>query len=156
MPTVASIAARPHRDGGGIRPQGYVGNPAEYVDPLGLTPTAHGNITAQGELDWSGTDPHGLSRSDHVKRHSVDNPNRNSKHGVFNGDPIVQAEDAWKHVKSTGMQPQLQGSRHVYDVPSPNAGIQGGNPKPGHGQTLNKIRIVTDGSSNGVITAFPV
>ena len=55
-----------------------------------------------------------------------------------------------------GIQPQQQGNRLVYDIPSPNAGIQGGNPAlPGHGQTLNTIRIVTEANSNRVITAFP-
>lgn len=69
----------------------------------------------------------------------------------------MQTEDAWKHAKNTGIKPEIQGNRHVYDVPYPNAGIQGGNPNlPGNGQTLNKIRIVTDSSSNGVITAFPI
>ena len=113
-------------------------------------------VVAKGPLDWGGTDPQGLSRKDHVRRHGIDDPSRSTAHGVFNGDPINLTADAWKRAKELGIEPQIQGNRLVYDIPYPNAGIQGGNPGlPGHGQTLNTIRIVTEAGSNRVITAFP-
>jgi len=44
-----------------------------------------------------------------------------------------------------------------FDIPSPEAGWQGGNSSlAGHGSSLNSIRIVTEKNSSKVITAFPV
>lgn len=90
-------------------------------------------------------------------RHGIDDPNRNTPHGVFNNDAISQTEDAWRRASDLKIEPAVQGNRWVYDIPSPEAGWQGGNSSlPGHGSSLNAIRIVTEKNSSKVITAFPV
>ena len=130
----------------------YAPNPTGWIDPFGLSCV---NLDKK-PLDWGGVDPKGLSRKDHVKLHGVDDPSRNVPHGVFSSNPINQTADAWKRAKDTGISPVVQGNRRIYDVPTPNAGIQGGNPSlPGHGQTLDTIRIVIEKNSNRVITSFP-
>jgi len=117
----------------------------------------HNNCNiADGPLNWSGTDPNGLTRKDHVRRHGVDDPSRNVPHGVFSENPINQTADAWQRAKDLKIEPTVQGDRLVYEIPSPNAGIQGGNPSlPGHGQTLDTIVIVVEAGNNKIITSFP-
>ena len=139
---------------GGFNPYGYVGIPTVFMDPLGLSSCPNLN---RKPLDWGGEDPNGLSRKDHVRRHGVDDPTRPGPHSVFSQDPINQTADAWGRAKESGLQPTIQGNRRIYDVPTPNAGVQGGNPSvPGHGQSLDGIRIVMERDSNRVITAFPI
>ncbi len=167
---------------GGLNNYQYVKNPIGFVDPLGLAdvPMVGGGcggkngsgksdespspdeveapkVVAKGLLDWGGVDRDGLSRKDHVRRHGTDNPNRNVEHGVFSENPINQTTEAWKQAKETGLQPRFEYGKRIYEIPSPNAGVQGGNPsKLGHGQTLNTIRIVMETNSNRVISAYPV
>ena len=137
---------------GGTNVFQYAPNPTGWIDPFGLSCT---NLDRK-PIDWGGVDPKGLSRKDHVKLHGVDDPSRNVPHGVFSSNPINQTADAWKRAKDTGISPVVQGNRRIYDVPTPNAGIQGGNPSlPGHGQTLDTIRIVLEKNSNRIITSFP-
>ena len=146
------LASDPIGLNGGETPYAYVHNPMGWVDPFGLS----GCNLNKKPLDWGGFDPNGLSRKEHVKLHGVDNPSRNVPHGVFSGDPINQTADAWKRAKEMGLKPKIEGNRRIYDVPTANAGIQGGNPAlDGHGQALDAIRIVLEKDSNRVITAFP-
>ncbi|OHT23049.1 hypothetical protein A3Q29_21580 [Providencia stuartii] len=139
---------------GGFNPYGYVHNPVGFIDPFGL---ACCPPIPKGALDWGGIDPKGLSRKDHVRRHGIDDPTRNIPHGVFNDNAINQTANAWQRAKELGIRPQVQGNKWIYEIPSPNAGWQGGNPSlPGHGQALNTIKIATDANSNRVVTAFPI
>lgn len=74
-------------------------------------------------MQWNADkDAQGLSRKDHIRRHNVDDPNRNVAHWVFNENGINQTANAWGRSQDMGLQPTIQGNRWVYDVPSPNAG----------------------------------
>ncbi|WP_232005293.1 RHS repeat-associated core domain-containing protein [Neisseria animaloris] len=130
---------------GGTNFYQFAVNAKSWTDPLGLC-----------DLDWSGVDPHGLSRKDHVRRHGQDDPGRCGPHGVFADDPIEQTEAAWEKAKRDNITPTQQGNRSVYTVPFPEAGLQGGDPShPNHCGILNNIRIVVE-NGNKVIAAFPI
>ena len=168
--TGSFLTPDPIKLAGGLNNYQYVKNPIEFVDPLGLAstqgvvpgckqkvPVSH---TPSGNLDWSGTDPHGLSRADHVRRHGADDPSRQVPHGVFADEPIKATEDAWGVAKRDGIQPYTEtpgNGNWIYDVPYPDAGIQGGAPGAAAGNPiLNMIRIVVKPNSNQVVTAFPI
>nr|WP_236124192.1 hypothetical protein [Pseudomonas cichorii] len=144
----------------------YVPNPTGWVDPLGLNGCQGGktqttvNHTPSGNLDWSGVDPKGKTRADHVRLHGVDDPARQVTHGVFAEEPISATEQAWAIAKHDGIKPHIEtpgNGNWIYDVPYPDAGIQGGKPGAAAGNPiLNSIRIVVKPNINKIVTAFPM
>ncbi|MNR22955.1 hypothetical protein D3C85_1399430 [compost metagenome] len=125
----------------------------EWVDPLGLTPTACGC------LDWSRTNPKtGETAADHVMRHGEDIPNRQVPHGVFADDPIATTNAAWHKAVQQRISPTVGPNGNlVYDIPYAEAGLQGGILGNTSGNPiLNSVRIVTrPAGTNQVVTSFP-
>ncbi|WP_232486844.1 RHS repeat-associated core domain-containing protein, partial [Pectobacterium parmentieri] len=142
---------------GGIRPQAYVHNPLEWVDPLGLVRKCTGHLP-EGDLDWSRINHKGEDALDHVMRHDVDMPNR-AVHSVFSETSLDQVEDAWNIAKKKGISPYIEdpgNGNWIYDIPYPNAGIAGGVKGAAAGNPiLDNIRIVVEPGTNRVVTAFP-
>lgn len=136
----------------GSDPYRFAPNVWNWIDPLGLTCLP----PASGTLDWSGVDPHGLSRIDHVRLHGNDIPTK-PHHGVFADDPIVTTNAAWQKAVDTGIVPTAQWSGNLaYDVPWPEAGLKGGVSGNAAGNPiLNTVRIVTRPGGTEVVTAFP-
>ena len=114
---------------------------------------------AELPLDWSGVDPNGLSRIDHVRLHSRDDLTK-PIHGVFTGDPILTTEAAWERVRADRIQPSVQPNNGNlrFEVPmarppgQPSVGWQGG--YNGTGAALDSVWIIT--RPNGqLVTSFP-
>lgn len=113
------------------------------------------------------TSPQGLvygpgkeHRLEHVLRHAKDKPNRNGKHGVFDGGPdkTLQTIDlAFEKAKkkSKDVFVKKEGSRTVYEVNmGRRIGFVGGKDGNRRGKPATfKVRIVAAG--NNVITAYP-
>ncbi|MEM5290917.1 RHS repeat-associated core domain-containing protein [Paraburkholderia sabiae] len=131
---------------GGQNPYQFAPNIIGWVDPLGL------KCGPDAPLDWSGFDPAGLSRKEHVKLHGADDVTKDL-HGIFSENPMHMVQQAWKKAKDMGITPTSPGRRETYTIPFPNAGTQGG--KLGSGATLNTIKIVVEKGTNKVVTAFP-
>jgi hypothetical protein len=125
------------------------------VDPLGLA--GCNTPKPSGELDWNRVNPQGEDALTHVMRHDVDIPNRPGAHGVFSETSLDQVENAWNIAKQQGIQLTVgPNGNWVYDIPSPEAGLQGGQVGAAAGiPILNNIRIVTVPNTNQVVTAFP-
>jgi RHS repeat-associated protein len=138
---------------GGMRTQAYVADPMHWVDPLGLAP-----CPASGSLDWSRTNPQGETAPVHVGKHGADVPNRTVPHGVFADDPVATTNAAWNNAVRDGVRPTVGNNGNlIYDIPHPNAGLQGGQPGAAAGNPiLNNVRIVTTPSGNKVVTAHPI
>ncbi len=67
---------------GGLRPQAYVHNPLEWVDPLGLTPLNQGGFSVYGLFDQGATKPYYIGISNHSDRRLLEH----IKSGRFNPD----------------------------------------------------------------------
>jgi len=109
-------------------------------------------------LDWGGKDPNFSSRKDHVRKHGIDSPTRTNPHGVFNGDPIITTQQAWRRAVENNMKPfQYNGQGNwIYDIPMPSAGKQLGSPHlPGYGSSTSHIRIVVEPKTNRIVTSYP-
>ncbi|PWK07425.1 hypothetical protein [Tumebacillus permanentifrigoris] len=89
----------------------------------------------------------------HVRLHENDNSAKEI-HGIFSGDAILMTELAWKN--KGGVVATSTATDDTYRIPFPNAGTQGGRPtKPGFGQVLNYLTIITESGNRKVITAYP-
>lgn len=111
-------------------------------------------------LLYSGRDPEGLTRLDHVKRHTRDIPSRAGSHGVFDGDELnafALIDEAWKKAKEKEIEPDYRGDRAAYLVPmGRRVGYLGGRSGQSRGNpALDEILIVVDSETNRVITAYP-
>lgn len=100
------------------------------------------------------------NRLSHVLAHKADDTSK-LLHGVWSKKmsetDIVQTVDkAWNLAKENNIDGVLQKNGNmVYDIPMGyQVGSQGG--KLGKGQSLNTIRIVTEGKTPEIITAFPI
>ncbi|WP_242414144.1 RHS repeat-associated core domain-containing protein [Salinivibrio sp. MA427] len=67
---------------GGLRPQAYVANPLEWVDPLGLTPLNQGGFSVYGLFDQGATKPYYIGISNDPERRLLEH----IKSGRFNED----------------------------------------------------------------------
>ncbi|WP_230941972.1 RHS repeat-associated core domain-containing protein, partial [Burkholderia stagnalis] len=141
---------------GGINVFQYAPNPISWIDPLGLTSKTP---PACGCLDWSRTNPRtGETAPEHVMRHGEDIPKRQVPHGVFADDPIATTNAAWDKAVQQRVSPTVGPNGNlVYDIPYPEAGLQGGIPGAAAGHPiLDSVRIVTGpGGANKVVTSFP-
>ncbi|WP_414142611.1 RHS repeat-associated core domain-containing protein [Burkholderia cepacia] len=135
---------------GGTNLYQYAPSPISWIDPWGLS---CGSIPekAKDSLDWSRVNPRtGETAIDHV-------PGRTVPRGVFVDDPIVTKNKAWDIAVKDGMAPTVgPNGNWIYDVPYPEAGLQGGIPGNAAGNPiLNSVRMVTNPGENQVITSFP-
>jgi len=112
-------------------------------------------------LRYSGRDPKGLTRVDHVLRHAKDIPSRSGKHGVFSpGDRnkvFALIDEAWQKAKSSNLRSQNQGGRSIYNVSmGRKVGYLGGKVgKQRRNPSLKKVRIVFETGTTNIVTAFP-
>ena len=70
-------------------------------------------------LRYRGRDPAGLTRVEHIKRHTRDEPNRAGPHGVFDGGSKVAfavIDEAWNLATDKKLQPEREGDRSSYTV----------------------------------------
>ena len=116
------------------------------------------NCNAEGDIGgWDQRDGNGLSRREHVERHNNDIPDRDGPHGVFADDAVETVDKAWEKAIEMELEGVVQPNGNIrYEVPYPDAGLQGGNPDlPGHGDVLDTVTIVVKPPNNDIITAFP-
>ncbi len=103
----------------------------------------------------------GEHRTDHVLRHTEDQPNRNGSHGVFNAkgnDAFRLIDEAYELVKAKSRQVKSESSRgnmaHVIDMKR-QIGYKGGKSGNSRGKPpLSKIKLIL-ANGDRVITAYP-
>ncbi len=116
-----------------------------YISPAGLLFTRG---SAEGH------------RLDHLKRHTVDDPSRAGKHGVFDGGmegALVTLDRAYERAKTgTRTTKELDQGRTVYTVDmGTRVGYIGGRDGKQQGNPMaRRVKIVLD--ENRVITAYPL
>jgi hypothetical protein len=97
-------------------------------------------------------------RVQHVLRHSVDQPLRPGKHGVFEGDALAIIDEAWLSAQIGGshVQVEFQGNRTIYRVDmGRRVGYEGGQDGAAAGHPgLSRVRIVVR-NGDEILTAFP-
>ncbi len=117
-----------------------------WISPAGLT--------------YTGRDPAGLTRVDHVLRHARDIPNRRGSHGVFDGEDATAfqvIDEAWKLAKKRRTKPVVEGDRSTLTVNlGRRIGYLGGTTgKQRRNPPLKRVFIVLRTNTQQVITAFP-
>ncbi len=125
-----------------------------------LTPIGRDSWISPTGLKYSGHDPEGRTRRDHVLRHARDFPDRDGPHGVFDGGDDITfgwIDLAWMKVKEQKIKPDIEGSRETYTVPmGQRVGFLGGNAGARRNHpALYKVFIVVRKGTTEVITAFP-
>lgn len=132
------------------------------------TPAYSGKLTSIGRNTWqsplglrySGRDPEGLTRVEHVMRHAKDMPNRPGSHGVYEGNQetiFALIDEAWDKARKSNLRPSNEGGRSSYTVPmGRRVGFLGGmegarrrNP------ALQRVFIVFETGTTNIVTAFP-
>ena len=114
----------------------------------------------RGGLLFRGRDPKGITRLEHVMRHSVDNPKR-KKHGVFSldhGKIIALMDRLWKKIESKSVTGEERGGRIAYTWNSGNViGYLGGKKGREKGfPKLRSLRLVLKSGTSEVVTCFPL
>ena len=112
-------------------------------------------------LRYSGRDPQGKTRVEHIMRHGVDQPRRAGKHGVFvPGDQasiFALLDEAWQKAENSGLRARNERGRSVLNVSmGRRVGYLGGSVgarqrKP----ALTKVRIGFETGTKNIVTAFP-
>ncbi|MCU0847441.1 MAG: hypothetical protein MUD12_06095 [Spirochaetes bacterium] len=125
-----------------------------------LIKTGGDSWKTRGGLVIKGRDPKGITRLEHIMRHSV-NIEKRKKHGVFSiGKPeIIDLMDrTWSEIKSGGINGSSRGGRTAYTYKTGKIiGYMGGRAGKGGGrQTLKSVRIVVKDGTPEVVTFFPV
>lgn len=111
-------------------------------------------------LRYSGKDPQGRTRVEHVLRHAADEPRRAGSHGVFDGGndgTLAVVDEAWRMVKKKKIKPKNEGRTSAYTIPmGRRVGYLGGQNGAKRGKpALKKVFIVVRTDTSDVITAFP-
>ena len=111
-------------------------------------------------LRYSGRDPAGLTRVQHVLRHAKDIPNRDGPHGVFDGGyekTFHIIDEAWRLIEKQKTRPRMEGERSAYTVHMRRkVGYLGGRTgKSKRNPPLYRVFIVVKTGTKDVITAFP-
>jgi len=111
-------------------------------------------------LRYDGYDPQGLTRVEHIARHTRDQPDRPGSHGVFDGDRGVAfavIDEAWKLAEKNKIRPENEGDRSSYLVPlGRRVGYLGGQAgKRRNNPPLERVFIVFKTGTKDIITAFP-
>ncbi len=114
----------------------------------------------RGGLVIKGRDPAGITRLEHIMRHSV-NIEKRKKHGVFSiGKPeIIDLMDrTWTEIKSGRINGNSRGGRTAYTYRTGAVvGYMGGRAGKGGGrQNLKSVRIVIKDGTPEVVTFFPI
>jgi RHS repeat-associated protein len=118
----------------------------------------HNTNSLNGELcellDMSGVKPDGETRIQHLKKHEVNDLQKDvGYHGVFYGNSVRVANEAWNKRKTDGFSFN-EGNKTIHIINMPNAGYQGG--FKGQGQNLNRVKIVTYKNTNKLVSAYPI
>lgn len=111
-------------------------------------------------LVYKGYDPAGLTRVEHVERHTRDFPDRDGPHGVFEGGPAAAfgvIDEAWKIAQQRRIKPKRDGDRSLLDVSlGRRVGYLGGSVgKRRNRPPLTRVRIVFETGTKNIVTAFP-
>jgi hypothetical protein len=129
-------------------------------EPVELIALSRDTWKSPAGLIYSGYDPDGRTRKDHVLRHAVDDPHRDGPHGVFDGGKeyaFAWIDAAWKIIQEKHLTPQHEEGRDVYTVSmGQRIGYLGGETgaRKGH-PPLTHIFIVVRSGTREVVTAFP-
>lgn len=111
-------------------------------------------------LRYSGRDPRGLTRVEHILRHSQDLPQRDGPHGVFDGGQartFQVIDEAWGIAQKKRLSPRRERERSTYTIPMQRrVGYLGGALGKKRGNPpLTTIFIVFETGTRNIITAFP-
>jgi hypothetical protein len=111
-------------------------------------------------LRYTGRDPQGLTRREHVLRHAKDQPRRAGPHGVFDGgeaEAFGLIDAAWQMAQKKKYKPTKEGRQSTYTVSMGyRVGFMGGALGKSKGNPpLKKIFIVFETGTKNIITAFP-
>ena len=111
-------------------------------------------------LRYSGRDPRGLTRVEHIMRHAKDIPERDGPHGVFDGGregTFGAIDEAWELAQKKRLKPRREGDRSTYTVRMQRrVGYLGGTAGKSRGNPpLSNIFIVFETGTRNIITAFP-
>ncbi|MCA9215179.1 MAG: hypothetical protein KDB27_19055 [Planctomycetales bacterium] len=111
-------------------------------------------------LKYTGRDPDGMTRVEHVLRHAQDVPDRRGSHGVFDGGKhkaFQTIDAAWKLAQKQRARPKVEGDRSTYTINmGRRVGYLGGqNGKRRRNPALNRVFIVVRTNTSEVVTAFP-
>ncbi len=114
----------------------------------------------KGGLLIKGKDPKGLTRLEHIMRHSIDMPNR-PKHGVFSIEKtgIIDLMDrTYNEIKKGSLKASKRGGNAAYTFRTGNdIGYLGGKEgqRKGHPK-LRSVRMVLKDGTPEVVTFFPM
>lgn len=114
-----------------------------------------------GGLRYRGRDPMGLSRIEHIMRHTRDIPDRVGSHGVFatrDQDEVFGLIDAaWQKAEKEKLRSVVEGDRSTLTVAMGyRVGYLGGeNGKRRQNPPLTRIFIVFETGTKNIVTAFP-
>ncbi len=112
-------------------------------------------------LRYSGLDPQGKTRVEHIMRHAKDDPKRNGPHGVFAKGEQAQVfaliDEAWKLAEKRKLRPNREGPRSTYSISmGRRIGYLGGSTGRSRGKPdLKRLFIVFETGTKNIITAFP-
>lgn len=111
-------------------------------------------------LRYQGHDPAGLTRVEHIGRHTRDIPDRDGPHGVFDGGQEVAfavIDEAWELAEKKKLRPNVEGDRSSYLVRmNRRVGYLGGKTGKQRGNPpLDRVFIVFETDSKNIVTAFP-
>lgn len=132
----------------------------ESVQGIQLKETGKDTWLSPAGLRYRGRDPEGLTRVEHIGRHSQDIPQRDGPHGVFDGGPDVAfavIDQAWQLARKRKLRPQREGDRSSYTVDmGRRIGFLGGRTgATKQNPPLNRLFIVFTTGTQDIITAFP-
>ncbi len=111
-------------------------------------------------LRYQGRDPDGLTRVEHILRHTRDIPERDGPHGVFDGGQDVAfavIDEAWQIATEKKLRADVEGDRSSYSVRmGRRVGYLGGQTGKLRGQPpLDRVFIVFETGTKNIVTAFP-
>ncbi|MCA9248941.1 MAG: OB-fold nucleic acid binding domain-containing protein [Planctomycetales bacterium] len=135
-------------------------SPADPPEGVELKPIGRDAWLSPAGLRYEGRDPAGLTRVEHIERHTRDQPDREGPHGVFDGGSAVAfavIDEAWTKAKKTQLTPRVEGDRSTYLVSlGRRVGYLGGSlgRERGH-PALSRVLIVFETGTPKIITAYP-
>lgn len=111
-------------------------------------------------LQYRGRDPAGLTRVEHIGRHTRDIPNRDGPHGVFDGGQSVALaviDEAWKLARQRKLRPNRERDRSSFTIRmNRRIGYLGGRSGAARNNPpLERVFIVFETGTKNIITAFP-
>jgi len=129
-------------------------------EAVGLEKTGNDTWISPAGLVYQGRDPQGRTRVDHVRRHMRDIPDREGRHGVFDGGEEVAwavIDEAWLNAQQRRMKADPEGSRSTYVVPmGRRIGYLGGRVGAAkRNPPLKRVSIVFKTGTKNIITAYP-